>query len=364
MENSREAKLLEEFGLTELDPSELPIDHYFIKRRIIFSARTKEELRSALTTSEYYVLTGIMPSHDRIHLGTMAVVEAVKCFASKAEFTVLLVADLESLSTRNVGLEEGRRIALENHIPTYLALGIDPEETIFYFQSDNIDVHRIAADAAREITLSEFRAVYGNAEPSRIVSSLYQIGDVLFPQLVCDVPGVIPVGLDQDPHLRLARDYVRRTPYFQFKPIIGAYIRDVPSLRGEGKMSKSDPYSAIFIPEDDAQELRRKVFKAFSGGREPIEVHRRLGANLEVDVPYQILRFLMRDDSELSRIEEEYGSGRMLSGEIKEYLFNYLADMMRDLKERIDQYRDLVKRGGVRFVRNSRELRDEIASIS
>ncbi|MCS7094383.1 MAG: tryptophan--tRNA ligase [Thaumarchaeota archaeon] len=364
MEVSRETKLLEEFGLTELDPGELPIDHHFVRRKIIFSARTREELRSALTQSGYYVLTGIMPSSDRIHLGTMAVVESVKCFSSKAAFTVLLVADLESLATRNVGLEEGRRIALENHIPTYLALGIDPQKTIFYFQSENIDVHKIAADAAREITLSEFRAVYGNAEPSRIVSSLYQIGDVLFPQLVYDVPGIIPVGLDQDPHLRLARDYVRRTPYFKFRPIIGAYIRDVPSLKGEGKMSKSDPYSAIFIPEEDLTELKRKVFKAFSGGREPIEVHRRLGANLEVDVPYQILRFLLRDDSELSRIETEYGSGRMLSGEIKDYLFNLLRDLMRDLRDRVEQCRELVKRGEVRFVKNSRELKEAVSSIS
>ncbi|MEN3048327.1 MAG: tryptophan--tRNA ligase [Candidatus Caldarchaeales archaeon] len=364
MEANREAKLLEEFGLTELEPGDLPIDHHFVRRGIIFSARTKEELRAAIAQTGYYVLTGIMPSSDRIHLGTMAVVEAVKCFASKAKFTVLLVADLESLATRNVGLEEGRRIALENHIPTYLALGIDPERTVFYFQSENIDVHRIAADAAREITLNEFRAVYGNAEPSRIVSSLYQIGDVLFPQLAFDLPGVIPVGLDQDPHLRLARDYVRRTPFFKFRPIVGAYIRDVPSLKGEGKMSKSEPYSAIFIPEEDMAELRRKVFKAFSGGREPIEVHRRLGANLEVDVPYQILRFLLRDDAEFERITEEYGSGRMLSGEIKQYLFDLLAETMRDLRERIEQCRELVRRGGVTFVRDSKELREAVSSIS
>jgi tryptophanyl-tRNA synthetase len=361
---SREQKLLEEFGLTELDPSELPLDHPYVRRRIVFSARTKEELIEALGTSNYYVLTGIMPSSERIHLGTMAVIESVKCFAERAKFTVLLVADLESLATRNISLKDGRRIALEYHIPTYLALGIDPERTVFYFQSDNIDVHRIAADAAREITLNEFRAVYGNAEPSRIVSSLYQIGDVLFPQLAFQgTPGIIPVGLDQDPHLRLARDYVRRTPHFDFKPIIGAYIRDVPSLRGEGKMSKSDPLSAIFLPEDDMAELRRKVFKAFSGGREPVEVHRKLGADLEVDVPYQILRFVLKDERELERVREEYGSGRMLSGEIKQYLFEVLREMMTELREKLEQCRDLVARNGITLVRNAEELREAVASM-
>ncbi len=364
MAGSREQKLLEEFGLTELDAREFPLDHPYLKRGIIFSARTKEELLEALGTSNYYVLTGIMPSSERIHLGTMAVIESVKCFAERAKFTVLLVADLESLATRNIGLKDGRRIALEYHIPTYLALGIDPERTVFYFQSDNIDVHRIAADAAREITLNEFRAVYGSAEPSRIVSSLYQIGDVLFPQLAFQgLLGVIPVGLDQDPHLRLARDYVRRTPHFDFRPIVGAYIRDVPSLRGEGKMSKSDPLSAIFLPEDDMAELRRKVFKAFSGGREPVEVHRRLGADLEVDVPYQILCFVLRDEGELERVKEEYGSGRMLSGEIKQYLFEVLWDLMGELREKLEQSRDLVARNGITLVRNAEELREAVASM-
>jgi tryptophanyl-tRNA synthetase len=128
-------------------------------------------------------------------------------------------------------------------------------------------------------------------------------------------------------------------------------------------MSKSDPLSAIFLPEDDMAELRRKVFKAFSGGREPVEVHRKLGADLEVDVPYQILRFVLKDERELERIKEDYGSGRMLSGEIKQYLFEVLREMMGELRERLEQYRDLVARNGITLVRNAEELREAVASM-
>ena len=112
-----------------------------------------------------------------------------------------------------------------------------------------MDLQKIAFDAAREITLSEFRAVYGDAHPSRIVSVLQQMGDMLFPQLLRPMYGIIPVGLDQDPHIWLCRDYLKRIRVYGFKPIVGVYIRDVPSLDGRGKMSKSEPQKAIFIPK-------------------------------------------------------------------------------------------------------------------
>lgn len=354
----REVRLLEEFGLRSVSQQDLGIDHYFVRRGLIFACRGYEELREALLTGDFYTLTGIMPSSERIHLGTMAVVEAVKCFAEKAKQTILLIADLESLATRAVSLEEARRIAFEFHIPTYLALGVNPDRCVFYFQSENADIHKIAADASREITLQEFRAVYGVLEPSRIVSSLYQIGDILFPQLIRPIVGVIPVGLDQDPHIRLCRDYVRRSTFYSFKQVVGVYIRDVPSLKGEGKMSKSEPHAAIFLPEEDSRELRRKVYKAFSGGANTLEEQRKYGADLEKDVPFKILQFILKDDSELKRLAEDYSSGRMISGEVKEYLYQRLLELMQDLRAKIDEYREVVKRGEIRIVRSAKELAD------
>lgn len=353
---NREVRLLDEFGLSGITGLDLPLDHYFVRRGIIFACRGYEELREALQTGNFYTLTGIMPSSDRIHLGTMAVVEAVKCFGDKSRQTILLVADLESLATRSVSLEDARKIAFEFHIPTYLALGIEPDRCLFYFQSENSDIHKIAADASREITLQEFRAVYGGLEPSRIVSTLYQIGDILFPQLVTPMIGIIPVGLDQDPHIRLCRDYVRRSRFYKFKQAVGVYIRDVPSLKGEGKMSKSEPHAAIFIPEDDPQELKRKVFRAFSGGANTLDEQRKYGADLEKDVPFKILQFVLKDEAQLRRIAEEYSSGRMISGEIKEYLYGVLLEMMQDLRAKIEHYRELVKRREIRIVSSSKEL--------
>ena len=65
---------------------------------------------------------------------------------------------------------------------------------------------------ARHITFNEFKAVYGEINPGKMLSSLLQASDMLYPQLPefeGECPIVIPVGIDQDPHIRLARDIYR-----------------------------------------------------------------------------------------------------------------------------------------------------------
>ena len=44
---------------------------------------------------------------------------------------------------------------------------------------------------------------------------------------------------------------------------------------------------------------------------------RHVGANLDVDVSWKYLQFFMEDDERLKEIGQLYGSGSMLTGEIK-----------------------------------------------
>lgn len=70
-----------------------------------------------------------------------------------------------------------------------------------------------------------------------------------------------------------------------------------------GKMSASDLNSAIFLT-DSPKDIKSKVNKyAFSGGGATLEEHKAKGANLDVDVPYQYLRFFLEDDQRLEEIK-------------------------------------------------------------
>ncbi|KAJ0702412.1 putative tryptophan--tRNA ligase [Helianthus annuus] len=100
------------------------------------------------------------------------------------------------------------------------------------------------------------------------------------------------------------------------------------SLGQTGKMSASDANSAIYVT-DSQKAIKEKVNKyAFSGGQDSIENHRKYGANLEVDIPFKYLSFFLEDDEELEHIRKEYGSGRMLTGEVKKRLIEVLTEIV------------------------------------
>lgn len=57
------------------------------------------------------------------------------------------------------------------------------------------------------------------------------------------------------------------------------------------------------LPAPPPRRARAQVKRfAFSGGQDTLEKHRELGANLDIDVPYQYLRFFLEDDAELERV--------------------------------------------------------------
>lgn len=78
--------------------------------------------------------------------------------------------------------------------------------------------------------------------------------------------------------------------------------------------------------------VEKKINKyAFSGGRDTLEEHRKLGGNPDVDICFQYLRMLLEeDDNKVDKIYKDYKSGKLLSGELKkitiEKINSFLAE--------------------------------------
>ena len=162
---------------------------------------------------------------------------------------------------------------------------------------------------------------------------------------------LIPCAIDQDPYFRMTRDVAhklvpRRHP-LGGKPAL-IHSKFFPPLQGaKGKMSSSDPNSAIFLTDAESEIERKIKVHAYSGGRETKELQMRHGANLDVDVSYQWLRFFMEDDDELERIGREYetGSGEFWStGAVKAKLVVVLKELVGEHKERRTRVTDEVVR--------------------
>ncbi len=108
------------------------------------------------------------------------------------------------------------------------------------------------------------------------------------------------------------------------------------------KMSKSKPDSFIELPES-AESVCKKIRKAFSGGQASVEDQRRMGGNPDADIPFQLLRFnFEEDDQKLERIRQDYISGKMLSGELKEYCCEKATQFMNDFSQKLEKSKKLV----------------------
>ncbi len=334
-------KTIKDFGLEEFKADSFPNPNRLMRRGLVFSGRDLEQIKNAIKQKKkFYALSGIMPSAEKIHLGTKMVIDNIRYFQEHGAITYCLVADLESACTRSVTLEEAQKRALQFHIPAYIALGLDPKKTIFYFQSENKEVIHLAYEFAKKITLNEFKAIYGSADPGRIMAAVTQVGDILYPQLKERMPGIIPVGLDQDPHVRLSRDIVSRTKakYNFFAPS-SMYHKFTPSLDGSMKMSKSKPESTIDLP-DSAENVCRKIMKAMSGGRDTLEEHRKKGAVLEKDMAFQLLKIhLEEDDAKLKKLQDDYAAGKLTSGEVKQIACEKMTAFLERFNKNLEKAR-------------------------
>ena len=333
-------KLIKEFGLEIFNKRLFPEPNRLMRRGIVFAGRDLKRISDCIKNKkEYYVLTGIMPSGEKLHFGNKSVIENVKYFQDHGAKTYVLIADLEALATRGISLEEARKRAFDFHIPAYIALGLDIKKTIFYFQSQNKEVIHHSYLFSKKVTLNEFKAIYGNASPSRIMAATTQIADILFPQFKKRIPGIIPVGIDQDPHMRLTRDVVSRTKKMGFIMPSSIYHKFTPSLDGSIKMSKSSPESMIELP-DDPKKTCKKLSNAFTGGRNTLKEQKKLGGIPQKCIIFELYKqHLIEDDKELNKIFNECKSGKLMCGECKQMACSLITKFMNDFEKKIEKAR-------------------------
>jgi len=334
-------RLMEEFGIESMEKyRKRYAELVYIRRGIIFGHRDFAKISECMEKSKKYaMMTGMMPS-GRFHIGHKMVADEIIWFQKKKADIFICAADIESFLMRSTPLEDARRIAVEEYLTNYIALGLDPEKVNFWFQSDyNSDYYKLCDMAAREVTFNELKAIYGELTTGKIISSLKQAGDILHPQLEAyggTRPVVVPVGTDQDPHIRLTIDIASRLKEFKLIPPAATYHKLMKGLQG-GKMSSSRPESIISLSGDPKQESR-KVMSAKTGGRTTIEEQRKLGGIPEDCVVYEFYVYhLMPDDSLLESTFKDCRNGRLTCGECKKNCAELLEKFLTEhQKKRLD----------------------------
>ena len=321
--------------------------HMLMRRGIVFGHRDFEKVINALRRHEKFaILTGLMPS-GRMHFGHKMVIDQVIYYQKLGAEIFIVIADAEAYAVRRLSRKEIVSSAIDEYIANYLALGLSTKNLHIYFQTNyRTEYYRLIQLFSRKVTMSELRAIYGeDLEPGKIIAVFTQLADILHPQLP-EFGGfktvLVPVGADQDPHLRLSRDVADRFSELGFERPAATYHKLMTGLDG-GKMSSSRPESYIALT-DPIDVAAKKIMKSLTGGRATAKEQRELGGQPEKCPVFEMLSYhLVKDDRELRRIYEDCKSGKLLCGECKLRAKELLIKFLEEHQKRLSKVRDLAR---------------------
>ncbi|HJJ42637.1 MAG TPA: tryptophan--tRNA ligase, partial [Methanocorpusculum sp.] len=271
-------RLYEDFGIEPFDSQKkiIPNPPVFIRRDIIAGHREYEAISDAIINKKpFHVLTGFMPS-GHPHFGHLMVMKEVIWHIQNGGSGFISIADREAHAVRGLSWEKCDEYARE-YIECLYALGFNGE---VYTQRRNNALKDLAFEAATKINFSELSAIYGfqpETELAHAVSVSMQVADILYPQLKAGIaPTIVPVGIDQDPHIRLTRDVANSLRMFLVEDrgthisirsknaspeVIDAAAKKFPGCKKyEGHIDLPSGWS---VPEADA--IVRSVEQQFGG---------------------------------------------------------------------------------------------------
>ncbi|MGL4670199.1 MAG: tryptophan--tRNA ligase [Methanobacteriaceae archaeon] len=340
-------KLLNQFGIAKFSDiiDKLNNPNCLMKRSVIFGHRDFDKVINIINKNsrnniennsdtnldenndinkDFAVVTGMMPS-GKMHIGHKMVVDQLKWYQDLGAKLFLPIADMEAYAARDIGFEEAKELAIKEYLANYIALGLDlsSKNVNVYMQSKFAPVKDLTFHISKKVNFNQMKAIYGFNESTNLAHlhvPLVQVADILVPQLE-EFGGpkhiVVPVGVDQDPHLRLTRDIASRLREdYGFIAPSSTYHRFLTGLTG-GKMSSSQEKTAIFL-NDTSKQAEKKVKSAKTGGRESLEEQKKLGGCPDNCVIYELLLYhLMDSDKDLQEVYNNCKSGTLLCGECK-----------------------------------------------
>lgn len=346
-------KLIKEFGTTLIDKKlrdKVKNLHPLIRRGGYFSHRDFDKwLSHAESGKRVSILTGRGPS-EKMHIGHLVPFLIAKSLQEKYDCEVFIpISDDEKFYVKeNLTYENVLKYG-EDNILDIIALGFKPGKTFIFQDFKYPQIYNYAARVAKRMTYSTAKAAFGLKPENNIGWSFYpamQAAHILFPQFKRGKhPTLVPVAIDQDPFIRLTRDISEHKDFDFIKPS-AIHAKFIPSLYGESKMSSSDTGNSVIYLSDSPSEVKNKINKyAFSGGQATLEEHRKKGGNPEIDVSFQYLKmFFEEDDETLSKIEKEYKSGKLLTGELKKILIEKINSFLQEHQKRKEHSRKEIQK--------------------
>lgn len=279
------------------------------------------------------VLSGMQPSGNP-HLGNYLGAMKQHIEMQKGNECFYFIADYHALTTTR-DREQMKKNTLHLALD-YLALGIEPEKTAFFKQSDVPEVTELCwiLNCITHMGLLERCHAWKDAltkQRKETSVGLFDYPVLMAADILIYQSDIVPVGKDQKQHVEVACDIAQKFnntfgETFKIpKPQIKKEVATVPGINGE-KMSKSYGNTIeIFAPEEKIKEQVMKIKTDSTPIEEP--------KNPEKCLVYHLYSLLATED-EKNELAQKYRAGRFGYVEAKKMLLNKLLTYFKPYREK------------------------------
>jgi tryptophanyl-tRNA synthetase len=294
------------------------------------------------------ILTGDTPTgklHIGHYVGTLE--ERVKLQGEYETFIIL--ADMHALTTLANEPKKVKEYTYEILLDN-LAVGLDPKKVTFFVESLVPELYELATILSMYV--SHNRVLRNPTVKDEIrtkeLGDTFSLGFVSYPvyqaaDILCVKGNLVPVGVDQVPHIEQTRELAR-----DINKITGKEIFPIPEpktgrvskllgLDGQ-KMGKSLG-NAIYLSDSD-EEIEKKIMGAFT---DPNRIHTTDPGKVEGNMVFAYLEVFgvtEEDRAKLKDFEERYVEGKVGDVEVKEYLIEVMKRFIDPIRKKRKEFED------------------------
>ncbi len=315
------------------------------------------------------VLTGIQPSGD-LHIGNYFGSIKQMINAQQNSETFAFIANYHAMSSGNGG-EKLANLTMQT-ATDFLSLGIDPNKSTFWVQSDVKEVLELywVLSAFTPMGLLERAHSYKDKTAKGISAnhSLFSYPVLMAADILLYSPDIVPVGKDQIQHVEIARDIavkfnneygdILTIPEFK----VQEEVQTVPGTDGQ-KMSKSYGNTVNIFGEEKKQlKTIKKIVTENIAMEKPKEF---------IDCNVYNMAKLFLSENELLELQNRYTKGGEGHGHFKLYLAEVMWKYFEEYRDKRNYYiqnqdevRDILNQGAKKAQNIARPMIEKIREVT
>jgi len=225
-----------------------------------------------------------------------------------------------------------------------IASGLDPDKVALYCQSHVYETSELylylnmmayVGELEKTTTFKEkVRQQPDNVNAGLLTYPVLQTADIILHRA-----SLVPVGKDQEQHLEMARNFVKRFNH-RYGDVFpepqafnyGSQLVKVPSLDGVGKMSKSEnQYATLYLADED-DIIRKKVMRAKTDSG-PTEQN---SAKPDYIENIFLLMKLVSTEETVKKFDEDYNKCNIRYGDMKKQLGEDMVKFISPIREKVN----------------------------